>query len=151
MHLLTCLYAITANGVCLHLLVPPLVLCCFFRTYCMYCGINRWAYFWEKSTLCNNFIQEGEWAYFESEPIFGRLGTCTCYFTQTQTCVYVLWVCHYPAATLSVITNANGGIIDDCIVTRTGPNSFFIVANAGCAEKDLAHLKVLPYMQKLYF
>jgi len=47
------------------------------------------------------------------------------------------------AATLSVITNVKGGIIDDCIVTRTSPESFFIVANAGCAEKDLAHLKVL--------
>ena len=25
----------------------------------MYCSINRWAYFREKSTLCNNFIQKG--------------------------------------------------------------------------------------------
>ena len=50
-----------------------------------------------------------------------------------------------------MITNANGGIIDDCIVTRTGPDSFFIVANAGCAEKDLAHLKVPPYIQNLCF
>lgn len=65
--------------------------------------------------------------------------------------MYALRECHYPAATLSVITNANGGIIDDCIVTRTGPNSFFIVANAGCAEKDLAHLKVLSYIQNLCF
>ena len=24
----------------------------------MYCGINRWAYFREKNTLCNNFIQK---------------------------------------------------------------------------------------------
>ena len=42
-------YAITANGVCLHLLVPPLARCCFFSVLascnCMYCGINRWEYF----------------------------------------------------------------------------------------------------------
>ena len=58
-------YAITANGVCLHLLVPPLAQCsctvllllCFLRniTTCA----SRWAYFQEKSTLCNNFIQRG--------------------------------------------------------------------------------------------
>ena len=53
MHLLT--YAITANGVCLHLLVPPLTQCCFFgASYC----INGWVYFRDKSTLCNNFIQK---------------------------------------------------------------------------------------------
>ena len=39
-------YAITANGVRLHLLVPsPL-----------YCGLNSWMYFQEKSILCNNFV-----------------------------------------------------------------------------------------------
>ena len=60
MRLLT--YAITANGVCLHLLVPPLAQCCFFGASClhnsMYCSKNGWAYFREKSTLCNNFIQK---------------------------------------------------------------------------------------------
>ena len=30
----------------------------------MYCGINKWVYFQEKSTLCNNFIQIRSWAYF---------------------------------------------------------------------------------------
>ena len=46
------------------------------------------------------------------------------------------------SSSLSVLTNANGGIIDDCIVTRTGAESFYIVSNAGCAEKDLSHLRV---------
>ena len=40
------------------------------------------------------------------------------------------------------MTNESGGIIDDVIVTRTGDHSFYIVANAGCADKDLLHLKV---------
>ncbi len=46
------------------------------------------------------------------------------------------------SGTLSVITNARGGIVDDCIVTRTGPQDFYMVSNAGCADKDIAHLRV---------
>lgn len=41
-----------------------------------------------------------------------------------------------------MLTTETGGIMDDCIVTRTGDQSFYIVANAGCADKDMAHLKV---------
>jgi len=43
------------------------------------------------------------------------------------------------AATLSVFTNENGGIIDDTIVSKY-PDHLYIVSNAGCAEKDLKHL-----------
>ena len=46
------------------------------------------------------------------------------------------------AGTLSVLTTDSGGIIDDLIVTRTGEQSFYVVANAGCADKDMAHLRV---------
>ena len=66
-------YAITANGVCLHFLVPPLAQCCFFRASCLdiTAYINRWVSFREKSTLCNSFIQKRGvvllwgWAYFQ--------------------------------------------------------------------------------------
>ena len=34
----------------------------------MYCGINGWAYFREKSTLCNNFIQK------RGVGVFSRVG-----------------------------------------------------------------------------
>ena len=51
------------------------------------------------------------------------------------------------AGTLSVFTTDNGGIIDDLIVTRTGEQSFYVVANAGCAEKDLLHLTVSLSLQ----
>ena len=44
--------------------------------------------------------------------------------------------------TLSLFTNRHGGIIDDCIITRTGASSFFIVSNASRAEVDLNHLQV---------
>ena len=44
--------------------------------------------------------------------------------------------------TLSLFTNSNGGIIDDCIITRTGVTSFYIVSNASRAKVDLQHLKV---------
>ena len=32
-----------------------------------------------------------------------------------------------------------GGIVDDTIITRLGPEKFYVVTNAGCREKDLAY------------
>ena len=37
--------------------------------------------------------------------------------------------------------NENAGIIDDLIITRLADERYLIVANAGCAEKDVAHIK----------
>jgi aminomethyltransferase len=34
-----------------------------------------------------------------------------------------------------------GGIVDDTILTRLGPELFYVVTNAGCREKDLAYFK----------
>jgi aminomethyltransferase len=33
--------------------------------------------------------------------------------------------------------NEKGGINDDCIVTKIDDQSFFVVLNAGCKDKDL--------------
>ena len=41
---------------------------------------------------------------------------------------------------LSVMTTPKGGIIDDCMVTRK-TDHIYMVINAGCKEKDLAHLR----------
>lgn len=41
-----------------------------------------------------------------------------------------------------MFTTSTGGIIDDCIVTRTGSDSFYIVSNASRADVDLNHMKV---------
>ncbi|KJE89368.1 glycine cleavage system protein T [Capsaspora owczarzaki ATCC 30864] len=43
------------------------------------------------------------------------------------------------AATLSVFTNEKGGIIDDTVISNAG-QTLYVVSNAGCADKDLAHL-----------
>lgn len=43
--------------------------------------------------------------------------------------------------TLTVFTNDNGGIIDDLIVSNTDAGYLYVVSNAGCADKDFAHLK----------
>jgi aminomethyltransferase len=43
--------------------------------------------------------------------------------------------------TLSVLTNEKGGIIDDTVVTKVTPHEIYMVVNAGCREKDLAHLE----------
>eukprot|EP01112_Ceratiomyxa_fruticulosa_P021556 TRINITY_DN762_c0_g1_i4.p1 TRINITY_DN762_c0_g1~~TRINITY_DN762_c0_g1_i4.p1 ORF type:complete len:397 (+),score=95.18 TRINITY_DN762_c0_g1_i4:171-1361(+) len=40
---------------------------------------------------------------------------------------------------LSVFTNEKGGIIDDTVITNAG-DYLYIVVNAGCADKDIAHL-----------
>lgn len=41
----------------------------------------------------------------------------------------------------TVLTNEQGGIIDDLMVTRTGENMFHCVINAGCKDKDIAWIK----------
>jgi aminomethyltransferase len=48
-------------------------------------------------------------------------------------------------AKYTVLTNEQGGIIDDCIITKLDDEHFFIVYNAGCKEKDIAWItKQLP-------
>lgn len=41
-------------------------------------------------------------------------------------------------ARYTVMTNPQGGIVDDLIVTRRGPDKYFAVINAGCKDKDIA-------------
>ena len=54
-------------------------------------------------------------------------------------------------AQYTVLTNEEGGIIDDLIVTRLGENEFFAVINAGCKDKDIAWMKLqLPEGLKFY-
>ncbi|EPY22708.1 aminomethyltransferase [Strigomonas culicis] len=43
---------------------------------------------------------------------------------------------------LTMITNAAGGIKDDCIVTKY-EDHLFLVLNAGCKDKDMAHLEAM--------
>lgn len=45
------------------------------------------------------------------------------------------------SGTLTVFTNDRGGIIDDLIVSNTSLDYLYVVSNAGCADKDFAHLK----------
>lgn len=42
---------------------------------------------------------------------------------------------------LSLFTNEKGGIMDDLIVTKTDQGYLYVVSNAGCADKDSAHMK----------
>ena len=44
-------------------------------------------------------------------------------------------------AKYTVLTNHQGGIVDDLIVTKRGDNDFFAVINAGCKDKDIAWIK----------
>ena len=44
-------------------------------------------------------------------------------------------------AQYTVLTNEEGGIIDDLIITRMDDNKFFVVINAGCKDKDIAWMK----------
>ncbi|XP_077496833.1 aminomethyltransferase, mitochondrial isoform X1 [Amblyomma americanum] len=44
------------------------------------------------------------------------------------------------SGTLTVYTNEKGGIIDDLIVNKTR-DFLYVVSNAGCRDKDLAHVK----------
>ncbi|KAG7663887.1 GCV1 [[Candida] subhashii] len=42
---------------------------------------------------------------------------------------------------LSVLLNENGGVIDDCIITKHGEDDYYMVTNAGCRAKDIAFIK----------
>jgi len=42
--------------------------------------------------------------------------------------------------TLSVMTNERGGIIDDTVITKINSDNYYVVLNAGCAEKDQKHI-----------
>lgn len=44
-------------------------------------------------------------------------------------------------AKYTVLTNAEGGIIDDLIITKITDEKFFVVLNAACKEKDFAWIK----------
>lgn len=41
----------------------------------------------------------------------------------------------------ALLTNEVGGVRDDLIITRWGPERFFLVINAACKEEDLAYLR----------
>lgn len=42
--------------------------------------------------------------------------------------------------TLTVFTNERGGAIDDSVVTKVTDSHIYLVVNAGCRDKDLAHI-----------
>lgn len=44
-------------------------------------------------------------------------------------------------AKYTVLTNAEGGIIDDLIITKLTDTKFFIVLNAGCKKKDMEWIR----------
>ncbi len=44
-------------------------------------------------------------------------------------------------AKYTVLTNENGGVVDDLIITKISDTKFFIVLNAGCKEKDEAWIR----------
>jgi aminomethyltransferase len=39
--------------------------------------------------------------------------------------------------------NEKGGINDDCIITKVEDDSFFVVINAGCKDKDLEYMRTI--------
>ena len=43
--------------------------------------------------------------------------------------------------TYALLTNDQGGIIDDLMIVRWSKNCFFLVVNADCKEKDFEHLR----------
>ena len=43
--------------------------------------------------------------------------------------------------TLSVFPNEKGGAIDDTVITKVKDDQIYLVVNAGCRDKDLAHIE----------
>ncbi|MQL75371.1 hypothetical protein Taro_007746 [Colocasia esculenta] len=44
------------------------------------------------------------------------------------------------SGTLTVFTNEKGGTIDDSVITKVTDDHIYLVVNAGCRDKDLAHI-----------
>lgn len=42
---------------------------------------------------------------------------------------------------LSLLMNENGGIDDDCIITKVAEDHYYVVLNAGCKDTDMAHMR----------
>jgi glycine cleavage system aminomethyltransferase T len=42
--------------------------------------------------------------------------------------------------TLTVFTNEKGGAIGDSVITKVNDQHIYLVVNAGCRDKDLAHI-----------
>lgn len=52
------------------------------------------------------------------------------------------------AQVYALLTNEQGGVMDDLIITRWSEDEFFLVVNAACKEQDIAHLKAgLPGLE----
>ena len=47
----------------------------------------------------------------------------------------------YATAKYTILTNQNGGIIDDLIITKISDSEYFFVYNSGTKAKDEAHIK----------
>ncbi|XP_022103908.1 aminomethyltransferase, mitochondrial-like [Acanthaster planci] len=45
------------------------------------------------------------------------------------------------SGTLSLLLNDKGGIIDDLVVSKTDQGHIYMVTNAGCSDKDTAHIQ----------
>lgn len=54
-------------------------------------------------------------------------------------------------ASLSVVMNENGGIKDDCVITKVNPEHYYIVFNAGNKDKIFAHMKQMHAAHKRKF
>ncbi len=68
----------------------------------------------------------------------------------TDAALLIERLCPYDAANqktgqarYTFFLNKDAGIIDDLIVTRLATDRYLIVANAGCAEKDVAHIQAV--------
>lgn len=48
---------------------------------------------------------------------------------------------HHGKASLSLLINEEGGVKDDCIICKVKDDHFYVVVNAGCKDKDMAHMK----------
>ena len=73
---------------------------------------------------------------------------CHIDITGKQAAALIERCCPIPASTQEIgrsrytfLLNEQGGLHDDLIVTRLGEEHFLIVANAACAQADLAHIQ----------
>jgi aminomethyltransferase len=62
-------------------------------------------------------------------------------FLQTLTPAGLATLGTHQSTLSTFLLRTTGGIVDDTIITRLGPQLFYVVTNAGCRDKDLEYLK----------
>lgn len=90
------------------------------------------------------YQEEGQWHITNALPIRvqHRLsGPAASLLLEKITPSSITALSNYHSTLSCLLHPTTGGIVDDTVITRLGPQTFYLVTNAACRAKDLAYIK----------